>query len=310
MDHSIRDVSSDWLDNDQEFARPATLAETDAFLDDGEVLRETWMVYDRQFDDGQREICVSRFTRIRQNGPLPLQNRSKRGESDKRAKNQQDSAKRAKQAIRHRCKAIGADRMLTLTYRDNVTDVGLVKIHWDAFRRRMAKLKQFHYVAVLEKQERGAYHIHCAVRGRQVYQLVRSIWQSVVGNSEDGKTGGQINVRDPHKFGFGKTGHHKLASYIAKYVAKDVEDHELNKKRYWSSKGIVVPEKNYYQLPWGTKADEAYAHGLALACAHNNDGLTFFANHALGVFWCATAPVPGRSVAGAGAGRSVEGYPA
>jgi hypothetical protein len=68
---------------------------------------------------------------------------------------------------------------------------------------------------------------------------------------------GQIKVRDPHKFGFGRKGAHRLASYIAKYIAKDADAHELNKKRYWTSRGIIVPEKNYYQLPYGTTESEA-----------------------------------------------------
>lgn len=107
------------------------------------MLKTTWMVYDRQFPDGQREICTTRSVRIKQTGPLPLQNRSKRGESDKREQNDEDSAKRAKQAVRLRCKTIGADRMITLTYRENMRDIERLKKHYDAFRRRMGKHKQF-----------------------------------------------------------------------------------------------------------------------------------------------------------------------
>lgn len=270
--------------------RLATDSETARWLlDDGPVLTTTWMVYDRQFPDGQREICASRSVRIKQNGPLNALNRAGRGESDKREQNDHDSAKRAKQAVRLRCKAIGADRMLTLTYRENMQCTARLQKDWDAFRRRMGKHKQFHYVATVERQERGAFHIHVAVHGRQVYQLVRSIWQRIVGLSSDGKQGGQINVRDPHKFGFGKSGAHKLAGYISKYITKDQDSHDLNKKRYWTSRGIVVPEKNYYQLPYGATAFDAFSHVMQLAANHNNDGMTFFSNQALGVCWVATA---------------------
>lgn len=271
--------------------RPATDDETaNWLLDDGPMLKTTWMVYDRQFPDGQREICTTRSVRIKQIGSLPLQNRSKRGESEKREQNNEDSAKRAKQAVRLRCKSISADRMLTLTYRENMKDWKRLLKDWDSFRRRMAKFKQFHYVATVERQERGAFHIHVAVRGRQVYQLIRSIWQKIVGLTDDGKQAGQINVRDPHKFGFGKHGAHKLAGYISKYISKDQDTHDLNKKRYWSSRGIVVPEKNYYQLPYGTDVFAAYSHVMQLAADHNSDGMTFFSNQALGVCWVATAP--------------------
>jgi len=55
---------------------------------------------------------------------------------------------------------------------------------------------------------------------------------------------GNVDVRNP-KTG-GKWKRHALAAYIAKYITKDVDDHELNKKRYWTSKGIVVPESQTY----------------------------------------------------------------
>jgi len=282
-------VNNDFrLDGD----RVATPEETASWLlDDGPVLKTRWMIYDRQFSDGQREITASKFVTIKQTGPLGGQSRARRGESEKRSQNDDDSAKRARQAARLRCKAIGADRMITLTYRENMQDRERLKRDYDLFRRRMSKCRQFHYVATVERQERGAFHIHIAVRGRQSYQLVRSIWQSVVGTSTDGKSGGQINVRDPHKFGFGQKGQHKLAAYITKYITKDMSDHELNAKRYWTSRGIVIPEKNYYQLPYGTSASEAFAHVMQLAADHNNDGMQFFANQALGCCWVATAPV-------------------
>src|SRR5450830_29508 len=290
----ISNISDSFVSNNDflfDECRCATDDETAQWLlDDGPVLKTTWMVYDRQFFDGQREICATRSVRIKQGGPLPLPGRARRGESEKRAQNDDDSAKRAKQAVRLRCKTIAADRMLTLTYRENMQDSERLKKDWDAFRRRMGKHKQFHYVATVERQERGAFHIHVAVRGRQVYQLIRSIWQRIVGQTLDGKQAGQINVRDPHKFGFGKNGAHKLAGYISKYITKDQDSHDLNKKRYWTSRGIAVPEKNYYQLPYGTTEFDAYSHVMQIAADHNNDGMTYFSNRGLGVCWVATGP--------------------
>ncbi|MBB3212681.1 hypothetical protein FHW67_001964 [Herbaspirillum sp. Sphag1AN] len=278
-----------------EGCRAATNEETARWLlDDGPVLKTTWTIYDRKFADGQRELCATRTTRIKQSGPLPYPNHAQRGESENRDENDDDSAKRAKQTVRLRCKAISADRMITLTYRENMQDIVRLKKDWDSFRRRMGKCKQFHYVATIERQERGAFHIHVAVRGRQVYQLIRSIWQRIVGTTQDGKSNGQINVRDPHRFGFGQTGSHKLAAYIAKYITLDATGHTLNAKRYWTSRGIVVPEKNFYQLPYGATASTAFAHVMTLAADHNSHGMTFFSNQALGVCWVATEPIDRR----------------
>lgn len=280
--------------NDPEFQglREATDFETRQFLydDSGEVLVDRWMIYDRVFPDGQREICASKFTTIKQNGPLPMPNRARRGESEKRDANREDSAKRARQAVRLRAKAIAADRLLTLTYTDNMQDVERLKRDWKAFVRRMSKYKQFHYVACIEKQARGAYHIHVAIHGRQLYQLVRSIWRSVVGPAADGRPGGNIDVRNPERLGYGNIDVHKLAAYISKYIGKDLGDHDLNKKNYWSSRGVVIPQKNYYQLPLGANAYDAFCHVMQMAADHNNAGMAFFSNEPLGVCWVATGP--------------------
>jgi len=291
MSAIIHDI--DFVNNnfESDLCHLALPSETAEFLGAASVLRENWTVYDRVFSDGQREICVTKSTLIRQNGPLAMPNRARRGESEKRKENSEDSAKRSKQAVRLRCKAIQADRMITLTFRENIQDRDRVAKYFDAFRRGMSKGRKFHYVATLEKQERGALHMHVAVKGAQSYFHVRSLWQKIVGLDAEGRQMGQIHVRNPNAFGFGQKGTHKLAGYISKYIAKDIDDHELNKKRYWSSKGIVVPEKNYYSLPHGTTASDAFVHVMQLAADHNNDGMTFFANQALGVCWVATAPI-------------------
>ena len=296
-------IESGPVNNDFDFdddCRPATHDETAAFLMDEGPHKTTWMVYDRRFPDGQRELCVTKSVRLHQNGPLPMPNRAKRGESEKRKENDEDSAKRARQSVRHRCKSICADRMITLTYRENMQDWERLKKHWDLFRRSMSKCKQFHYVAVVEPQERGAFHIHVAVRGRQSYHVVRKIWQRIVGTDDAGRQMAQINVRDPNSFYQARPRHakkdnrgleHLIAGYISKYIAEDQQLHELNKKRYWSSRGIVVPEKIYYPLPYGTTEFEAYCHVMELAAEHNNREMVMFSNSALGCCWVATGSV-------------------
>ena len=41
---------------------------------------------------------------------------------------------------------------------------------------------------------------------------------------------------------------HKLASYIAKYVGKKMDSRKLNQKRYFHSRGIVLPEMNTWRI--------------------------------------------------------------
>ncbi len=250
--------------------------------------QDTYTVRQRVFPDGQCEVsvCKERFFV----GPAQWpQNRSKRGESEKRVENDEVAARAAKKRVRLCCKAIGADRMVTLTYRENMMDRERALKHWKEFCRRMGKHKAFHYVAVIEEQERGALHFHVAVAGRQMYALLRSIWQSILGRGDDGEQMGQVNVRDPNKFGFGNKGAHKIASYIAKYCGKEMACRGLNEKRYFRSRGVVVPEVKYWRLPCTNMLGAVEAAFAALA-GHSLVGLQTWCNNGLGVVYLATEP--------------------
>lgn len=173
--------------------------------------------------------------------------RTKRGESENTEQSQESSSRRAKKNVRLRSQAIGADRMMTLTYRGAMTDIERLKRDFDAFRRAMRRAGDWHYVAVVERHKSGGFHIHVAVHGRVAYNLVRAVWRRVIGPDAEGRPGGNIDVRNPHDgVRYGKWKRHALAAYISKYITKNADDHELNKKRYWSSKGIPVPEPVTY----------------------------------------------------------------
>lgn len=258
--------------------------------DDGQ--KNTWQDHyvarRRVFPDGMAEVTVCKERSFF--GPaLTPQTRSNRGESDKRESNDDDSARRAKKQVRLCCKTISADRMITLTYRENMVDRVQALKHWQEFCRRMGKNKAFHYVAVIEEQERGALHFHVAVAGRQMYALLRSIWQSILGKGDDGEQMGQVNVRDPHKFGFGNKGAHKIASYIAKYCGKDMAARGLNEKRYFRSRGIVVPLVDYWRIPATSMLGAAEAAFAAIA-GHSLVGLQSWCNNGLGIVYLATEP--------------------
>lgn len=262
----------------------------DWWSDDGikGTWQDTYVARRRVFEDGQCEVtvCKERFFV----GPaITPQTRAKRGTSEKREENDDDAGRRAKKQVRLCCKTIGADRMITLTYRENMVDRETALRHWDLFRRKLGKHKQFHYVAVIEEQERGALHFHVAVAGRQMYALLRSIWQGVVGRGPDGEQMAQVNVRDPHKFGFGVKGAHKIASYIAKYCGKDMQSRELDQKRYFRSRGIVVPEVQFWRLH-STDMLSAVNAAVAAIGGHSLAGLQSWCNNALGVVYLATEP--------------------
>lgn len=260
---------------------------------DDEGIKNTWndnyTARKRVFPDGQCEVTVTKERHFV--GPARLlKTKAKRGESENREANDDDAGRRAKKNVKHCCKQIGADRMVTLTYRENMVDRETALKHWKAFCRKLGKHKQFHYVAVIEEQERGALHFHVAVAGRQMYALLRSIWQSVLGRGPNGEQMGQVNVRDPHRFGFGVTGAHKIASYIAKYCGKEMQCRALDQKRYFRSKGIVVPEVHSWRLLGCTSMLGAAQAAFRAIEGHCMDGLQTWCNNGLGVVYLATAP--------------------
>jgi hypothetical protein len=72
------------------------------------------------------------------------------------------------------------------------------------------------------------------------YRLLLSMWRRVVGRDN-----GSIRVSNPRS----KNSPHRIASYIAKYVAKSIEDGELNAKSYWSSRDIGAPKVERHLFP-------------------------------------------------------------
>ena len=285
---------------------------------DGEALQETpeyspfsdeYIVRTQRFDDGQQEVVAFSVAVQRHFQDLRLRPRGVRGKrealqdeteqdvSTKADKSLRTSVERSKRMIRKRCKQIRADRMLTLSTRANETRIEVWAKWWDEFRRRLNRVQEFHYVAVLERQKRGAWHIHIAVSGRQNWKLLRSIWLSVIGKAG---TDGAVNdsIKGFKKLcvfrkvgGKGRAMRHLIATYIAKYVGKGANDVGFNKKRYWTSKGIVLPEMTTY-AHLGPELGRSDAVAAAYACVDEN-GADFgnaqlFWNRGIGVFWMAT----------------------
>lgn len=224
---------------------------------------DVWRLKARDFGNGHRECVVWRETPNPQRrleraierdlGPLPAVL-----EVDKES-NRERAVRRAKQQVRHLCKSMIVNSLWTLTYRANVQDRALVLKHLDAFRRRVvAVLGEWRYVAVLERQERGAYHVHLAThalpkrleRGGVLvksWDVMRAVWRSVVGDLGGNFDEAKRKRRNGHGFKAIK-GAGAIARYIAGYVAKDMHESPEGKKRFSHSVGIDIPEA--YRALW------------------------------------------------------------
>ncbi len=165
---------------------------------------------------------------------------------ERKQANLERSAHRAKTRVRHLCKAAGVDTMLTLTYRENMTDWATLKRHVKEFNRRMAKvIPGWFYVAAYERQQRGAWHVHMAVHrvprmithalGCKVksYSVIRAVWRAVVGD-----LGGNADLQASKRL----RAPSRIASYLSKYMVKAFADGDAWSNRFSSSKGVTVPK--------------------------------------------------------------------
>ncbi len=159
-----------------------------------------------------------------------------KGKSDFREMNEQRAVRRARSRLRKLLLTAKADHLLTLTYRSNQDDFTKASADLTRFNRLVREKQQnFIFVAVAERQKRGAWHWHLAVPGRQDVNLLRACWRRVVGE-------GNIDVSAPK--GNEMQRQLKLVAYLGKYLAKGFDDKDvrrLNARRFRSSLGIDVP---------------------------------------------------------------------
>lgn len=103
---------------------------------------------------------------------------------------------------------------------------------WDRFSRSCKKMGvTLAYIAVLEKHKKGNYHMHAAIVGHINVNHIRQIWWAYCG----GRGLGNVDVKmrpdmTVHKRRAG------LAKYVSKYLTKQADQVEFNKKRYWGSR--------------------------------------------------------------------------
>lgn len=214
-----------------------------------------WRVVTLDFGNGHREASIAPYRTLAEPPPgwsmwggwKGGTGAAARGSGDREASVRR-ATRRSKTEARKRCKGSGFDSLFTFTYRANVTDRDLVAAHWKECVRRIRRvLPDFAYLAVLERQERGAYHLHVATHrlpatlawaGVKVksWNVLRSIWRSVVG-----ELGG--NFDESKRRRRSRASSLRVARYITKYIAKDFEDGELNRKRYWAGGEWQAPER-------------------------------------------------------------------
>ena len=163
---------------------------------------------------------------------------------DRAAQNRDRSTRRARTKVRRLAKVKGLTVLLTLTYRENMLDRDRMARDLDVFLKRVRRvIPTFEYVAVFERQKRGAWHAHIAVRKVQShylrkgvlvksYDLLRSMWRGVVGSDN-----GNVDVSRNKRVNRSSA---KLAAYLSKYIGKTFDQAEKHLNSY-SASGRDIP---------------------------------------------------------------------
>jgi hypothetical protein len=175
--------------------------------------------------------------------PVPRK-KAQRGFSEAREENRDRAASRARSEVRRAILALHPDRMLTLTYRENVTDFVRASDDFSAFMRRLRRFyPRLRYVAVPERQKRGAWHWHIALQGWLDVNIARRAWLDTIAGSGNVDMSLSNRWRSPNRQGSPVESMLRLASYLAKYVGKAIgeESLALNARSYRVCKGLKVP---------------------------------------------------------------------
>lgn len=143
------------------------------------------------------------------------------------------------------------ETFITLTFKENITDISTANKIFNAWRTNIKKLKpDFKYLAVPEFQKRGAVHYHILSNlGIEDKDIILK---------QQKKTGKAVKFDDLYdvkywtkgfaRVDFIKNDYKKIYSYICKYMTKDIDNKLFGKKRYFYSQNLDKPFETYLNL--------------------------------------------------------------
>jgi len=224
-----------------------TLAEHHGLIHDSRVTGEGFHVISRSYVSGDVEITALQLSSedsLKRGGGATRKNVDRQTMDDGVL---EKSVRRAKTMIRRKCLTLCADRLMTLTFRENVTDISEAwrVFHYFSKLMRWRYGERYQYVTVPEQQQRGAIHFHLAITGYYHANTVRRLWQRAAGVHD-----GNIDITSPRRIKKNRWTAATIAGYLAKYISKGKSVTEFNKRRYSSTASIILPSPVYGWIPW------------------------------------------------------------
>lgn len=154
---------------------------------------------------------------------------------DEEYQRRDDNLSRSRQTVRRIiwCNLTSHTKFLTLTVKDNITDVKEFRRMFTTFLQSMKRNGyDLEYLYVLERQKRGAIHAHCVVFNDEIIPLkvLKKCWH--YGRSE-------IKILNGLKY---KTDERiaDVGAYVCKYITKESVN-EWGSRTYNCSKGLKRP---------------------------------------------------------------------
>ena len=171
-------------------------------------------------------------------------NRGTKGEGRNKEANMKRSIARSRANMRRDMLSAGMAIMWTLTYASNMEDREQAIEHRKEWERRVRKVYP-HYVgiSVLEKQARGAWHWHIAVRDWFDVRIMRDLWQQTIGE--------KARVHVGFKPDGNGNAYTKLSTYMSKYMGKAMEGGLEEKHRYHVSGDVNRPVRQRFSVALG-----------------------------------------------------------
>jgi len=164
--------------------------------------------------------------------------KGKRGEGLTPEQNRDRAARRARSRVHSLVLRLKCDRMATFGTRYIIT-LGEFCKRWKKFVHYYSYHtgQRLQYVAVPEVHKDGVHwHMHVALNQFFHIRLALKIWHKLCAHDGPEDVNGSINIR---KFSVRYEFDNPtacIAHYIAKYLAKNADVTDLNKKRFWSTR--------------------------------------------------------------------------
>lgn len=199
-----------------------------------------------------------------------------------REDNTERAVRRAKSKARKLTMTMQADRMLTLTTRANIEDRKEADKLFVRFIKAVHRAyPKWQYVATAERQKRGAWHYHIAVKGFQDVAFLRAAWRKLVD--------GNIDVTSPRSKGNRDKAAAIIASYITKYLTKAfTEGHDPGRYRYRASNGIALKTVQFWMRAQDWRQAIAEAAEL-MEALFDGVGSTYFSDDWLNAWFASWA---------------------